>query len=85
MLFHTAIILTAKGSNAFADFPPETAGSPLFRNPKDRVSRSFFYCHRSNFHIRQSTFFVKKKWGCSQFNAETVFFTPKLYVDTAIG
>ena len=76
MLFHTAIILTAKGSNAFADFPPETAGSPLFRNPKDRVSRSFFYCHRSNFHIRHSTFFVKKM-GLFAFQCRNRFLHPE--------
>ena len=84
MLFHTAIILTAKGSNAFADFPPETAGSPLFRNPKDRVSRSFFTVTNQIF-IFVNPLFSSKKWGCSHFNAETVFFTPKLYIDTASG
>ena len=61
------------------------SGKSVVSKSKGSGQPVLFYCHKSNFHIRQSTFFVKKKWGCSHFNAETVFFTPKLYIDTASG
>lgn len=76
MLFHTAIILTAKGSNAFADFPPETAGSPLFRNPKDRVSRSFFTVTNQIF-IFVNPLFSSKKMGLFAFQCRNRFFHPE--------
>ena len=45
MLFHTAIILTAKGSNAFADFPPENSGKSVVSKTKGSGQPVLFLFH----------------------------------------
>ena len=61
------------------------SGKSVVSKSKGSGQPVLFLLSQIKFPYSSIHFFCQKKWGCSHFNAETVFFTPKLYVDTAIG
>ena len=52
------------------------SGKSVVSKSKGSGQPVLFYCHKSNFHIRQSTFFVKKN-GAVRISMQKPFFSPR--------